>query len=536
MTRDINLEALRFHSNFPSGKIGISVTKDVSSNLDLAYSPGVAAPCIEINRDPSSASVYTNLSNSIAIISNGTAVLGLGKIGALASKPVMEGKSALFKTMAGIDCIDIEIEERDPSKLAEIIESISISFGGINLEDIAAPECFELERILRERLSIPVFHDDQHGTAIVVTAAVLNALELTNKKAQEVKLVCLGAGAAGIACLNLLMEIGIRRENITLFDSNGVICKSRNNCNKYKLDFAVDNELSIPDALNGADIFLGTSVGNAIKPEWIVNMNRDPLILALANPVPEIYPDIAKSARSDAIVCSGRSDFPNQVNNVLCFPYLFRVALDNKLAIDENMKLATANAIANLAKTYRSYGREHIVPSSKDPALKYIMPSLILKEMNIMADLQRYSRDAVARRFLPHSQPIFEIAEAYLGFDSEMNEVTRIHDSWGFTKSPVTIMHKLNEIPKDGLFVVSHGQSYILIYSDNKAALLDKLSDIIPVAFMVRGSVDNEIFGNVIGCIKDYEVAPKFFYNQHAPAEELALFSLMCAGITNGSS
>lgn len=320
----INLEALRFHSDFPSGKIAISVTKCLKGKSNLAYSPGVAAPCLEIASDARNATLYTNLGNSIAIISNGTAVLGLGNIGALASKPVMEGKSALFKTLGGVDCIDIEVNESDPTKLIEHILAISCTFGGINLEDIAAPSCFEIEKVLKSKLSIPIFHDDQHGTAIIACAALINAAELTNKTLSDMKVVCIGAGAAGIACLNLMITIGIKKANIILFDSKGCVHEGRLDLNEYKRDFVTNADITLEQALIGADLFLGTSAANILKAEWLKGMNANPLILALANPVPEINPDDAKLVRPDAIICTGRGDFQNQVNNVLCFPCTLR--------------------------------------------------------------------------------------------------------------------------------------------------------------------------------------------------------------------
>ncbi|EBX6937558.1 NADP-dependent malic enzyme, partial [Salmonella enterica subsp. enterica serovar Bareilly] len=327
MDEQLKQSALEFHQ-FPSpGKITVTPTKPLTTQRDLAlaYSPGVAAPCLEIAEDPLAAYKYTAKGNLVAVISNGTAVLGLGNIGALAGKPVMEGKGVLFKKFSGVDVFDIEVNETDPDKLVDIIASLEPTFGGINLEDIKAPECFYIEKKLRERMKIPVFHDDQHGTAIISTAAVLNGLRIVNKAIGDVRLVVSGAGAASVACMNLMVLLGLKRDNIIVCDSKGVIYKGREaNMAETKAAYAIDDNgmRTLADAMPGADIFLGCSGPGVLTPEMVKGMARDPLILALANPEPEILPPLALAVRPDAIICTGRSDYPNQVNNVLCFPFI----------------------------------------------------------------------------------------------------------------------------------------------------------------------------------------------------------------------
>lgn len=388
MDDQLRQAALDFHEFPKPGKIEVTPTKSLATQRDLAlaYSPGVAMPCLEIQADPAAAYKYTSRGNLVAVISNGTAVLGLGNIGALAGKPVMEGKGVLFKKFAGVDVFDIEIDERDPDKLVDIIASLEPTFGGINLEDIKAPECFYIERKLRERMKIPVFHDDQHGTAIISAAAVLNGLRIINKKIENVRLVASGAGAASIACLNLLVSLGMKRENITVCDSKGVIYKGRDErMDETKKLYAIDDNghRTLADAIPNADIFLGCSAAGALTQEMVKSMGPNPLILALANPNPEITPPEAKSVRPDAIVCTGRSDFPNQVNNVLCFPFIFRGALDvAATAINEEMKMAAVYAIADLAMAEQSevvssaygdselsFGPDYIIPKPFDPRL-----------------------------------------------------------------------------------------------------------------------------------------------------------------------
>ncbi|AJJ64413.1 NADP-dependent oxaloacetate-decarboxylating malate dehydrogenase [Yersinia aldovae] len=388
MDEQLKQSALDFHQFPTPGKIQVSPTKPLATQRDLAlaYSPGVAAPCLEIAADPLAAYKYTARGNLVAVISNGTAVLGLGNIGALAGKPVMEGKGVLFKKFSGIDVFDLEIDELNPDKLIDIIASLEPTFGGINLEDIKAPECFYIEQKLRERMKIPVFHDDQHGTAIICTAAVLNGLRVVNKQISDVKLVVSGAGAASIACLNLLVALGLKQHNITVCDSKGVIYKGREaNMEGTKAAYAIEDngQRTLGDAIPNADIFLGCSGPGVLTQDMVKTMAPSPLILALANPEPEILPPLAKAVRPDAIICTGRSDYPNQVNNVLCFPFIFRGALDvGATTINEEMKLACVHAIADLALAEQndvvasaygeqdlSFGPEYIIPKPFDPRL-----------------------------------------------------------------------------------------------------------------------------------------------------------------------
>ncbi|UBX48748.1 NADP-dependent oxaloacetate-decarboxylating malate dehydrogenase [Providencia alcalifaciens] len=388
MDDKLKQSALDFHEFPHPGKITVTPTKPLTTQRDLAlaYSPGVAVPCLEIAEEPLKAYRYTAKGNLVGVISNGTAVLGLGNIGALAGKPVMEGKGVLFKKFSGIDVFDIEVDETDPDKLIDIIASLEPTFGGINLEDIKAPECFYIEQKLRERMNIPVFHDDQHGTAIICTAAVINGLRIVKKEISDVRLVVSGAGAASIACMNLLVALGLKRENITVCDSKGVIYKGRDErMDATKAAYAIEDngQRTLADAIPDADIFLGCSGPRVLTPEMVKTMAKDPLILALANPEPEILPPLAKEVRPDAIICTGRSDYPNQVNNVLCFPFIFRGALDvGATTINEEMKLACVYAIADLALAEQSeevasaygnqdlfFGPEYIIPKPFDPRL-----------------------------------------------------------------------------------------------------------------------------------------------------------------------
>ncbi len=352
---DIDQHALYYHRMKPAGKLAIVATKPMANqrDLSLAYSPGVAAACRAICDDPGEAASVTARGNLVGVISNGTAVLGLGNIGPLASKPVMEGKAVLFKKFANIDVFDIELDALDPDVFCNVVAAMEPTFGGINLEDIKAPECFEIERRLREKMNIPVFHDDQHGTAIIVAAAVYNALELVGKKFEDIKIVTSGAGAAALACLNMLLSMGAKRENIYVTDIVGVVYEGRTEqMDEYKGAFAQATDArTLADVIDGADVFLGLSAPNVLKPEMVKAMADRPLIMALANPTPEIDPDLAKETRSDAIICTGRSDFPNQVNNVLCFPFIFRGALDvGATTINEEMKVACVKALGSLAR------------------------------------------------------------------------------------------------------------------------------------------------------------------------------------------
>ena len=384
--KNIKEAALEYHRYPRPGKTEVIPTKPYSTqgDLALAYSPGVAYPCLDIQENKQDAYLYTNKGNLVAVISNGTAVLGLGDIGALAGKPVMEGKALLFKIFAGLDCFDIEVNEKDPEKFIQIVKALTPTFGGINLEDIKAPECFEIERRLKEEVDIPVMHDDQHGTAIISAAGLLNALEIQGKKIEEVKLVVNGAGAAAVSCTRLYRALGVKQENIVMCDSKGVINSKRNHLNEQKKEFATTRDIdTLEQAMQGADVFLGLSVKDVVTPEMIKSMAPKPIVFALANPDPEIAYDLAMQSRDDLIFATGRSDYPNQINNVLGFPYIFRGALDSGATqINEEMKLAAVRAIAALAKqpvpsvvnsAYNmdniKFGPEYILPKPLDPRL-----------------------------------------------------------------------------------------------------------------------------------------------------------------------
>ena len=397
MDEQLRIAALEYHRLPTAGKISITPTKGLINQRDLAlaYSPGVAAACDAIVADPNEARSLTSRGNLVAVITNGTAVLGLGNIGPLAGKPVMEGKACLFKKFSGIDVFDIEIAETDPEELVKTIARLEPTFGGINLEDIKAPDCFYVERELRERMKIPVFHDDQHGTAIVASAAILNAMKVVGKDIAKVKLVCSGAGAAAIACLDLLIRLGLKRENVMVCDSKGVIYAGRESpMEENKARYARDTAArTLTDAIAGADIFLGLSGPKALTQDMVKVMARDPLILALANPEPEILPELASAVRPDAIIATGRSDYPNQVNNILCFPFIFRGALDvGATTITEQMKLACVHAIAELAHAEQSdivakayagenltFGREYLIPKPFDPRLVVNVPPAVAR-------------------------------------------------------------------------------------------------------------------------------------------------------------
>ena len=374
-------DALKYHSEGKAGKIEVIPTKPYSTqrDLSLAYTPGVAEPCLEIEQDAEKAYEYTAKGNLVAVISNGTAVLGLGDIGAWAGKPVMEGKGLLFKIFAGIDVFDIEVNEKDPDKFIAAVKAISPTFGGINLEDIKAPECFEIETRLKEELNIPVMHDDQHGTAIISGAGLLNALDIQGKKIEEAKLVVNGAGAAASSCTKLYMGLGIKKENIVMVDSKGVISTSRTDLSPAKKQFATERTdiKTLADAMRGADIFLGLSVADVLTTEMVQSMNEKPIVFALANPNPEISYDKAMASRKDLIFATGRSDYPNQINNVLGFPYIFRGALDVRAtAINEEMKLAAAEAIAGLVPADK-LSDDNIMPEAFDPQVAEVVANAV---------------------------------------------------------------------------------------------------------------------------------------------------------------
>lgn len=394
---DINQKALSYHQLPTPGKIAIQVTKkmETQEDLSLAYTPGVAEPVRKIADNPDAAYDYTAKGNLVAVITNGTAVLGLGNVGALASKPVMEGKAALFKKFANIDAIDIEINCEHPSDFINTVVRIAPTFGGINLEDIKAPECFEIENALRNQLKIPVFHDDQHGTAITIAASLLNALEIQGKSLHEATIVCVGAGAAGLTSMHLLITLGAARDRIYLVDSEGVIHSGRHHLNPYKFAFALETDKrTLADALIGADVFIGVSAPDILTPEMLKTMAPKPIVFALSNPIPEINPDIAQAARSDLILATGRSDYPNQVNNVLAFPFIFRGALDVRATkINMEMQIACVHAIRELTFApvpqslldyypginQLTFGKNYIVPKPLDPRLIEIIPAAVAK-------------------------------------------------------------------------------------------------------------------------------------------------------------
>lgn len=416
-------KALAYHGDGRPGKLKVVPTKPTvtAEDLALAYTPGVAEPCLEIARNPDDAYRYTAKSNLVAVITNGSAVLGLGNIGALAGKPVMEGKGVLFKRFADIDVFDIEIDSNDPEDIIRTCELIAPTFGGINLEDIRAPECFVIEERLKKSLDIPVFHDDQHGTAIISAAALINALEITGKKIEDIRVVVSGAGAASIACMKLYKDLGAKADNILMTDSRGVIYKGREHgMNEYKAEFAVDTPArTLSDALEGADVFVGLSMGGLMTADMVRSMAPNPIIFAMANPDPEITPPEVKAVRKDAIVATGRSDYPNQVNNVLGFPFIFRGALDVRAsAINEEMKKAAVHALAELARrgealpeaVKRAYpgesfdfGPEYIIPKPFDPrVLLYVPPAVALaaletKVARTPVDIREYEQSLVHR-------------------------------------------------------------------------------------------------------------------------------------------
>ncbi|MBB3391815.1 malate dehydrogenase (oxaloacetate-decarboxylating)(NADP+) [Rhizobium sp. BK275] len=434
-------QALFFHRYPRPGKLEIQATKPLGNQRDLAlaYSPGVAAPCLAIRDNPETAADYTSRANLVAVISNGTAVLGLGNIGPLASKPVMEGKAVLFKKFANIDVFDIEVDATDVDQMVSTVASLEPTFGGINLEDIKAPECFRIEKQLREKMKIPVFHDDQHGTAIIVAAAILNGLELAGKKIDEVKIVASGAGAAALACLNLLVTLGAKRENIWVHDLEGLVYEGRVELmDEWKAVYAQKSDTrTLAENIGGADVFLGLSAAGVLKPELLAQMADKPLIMALANPTPEVMPDLARAARPDAMICTGRSDFPNQVNNVLCFPYIFRGALDcGAETINEEMKMAAVRAIAALAREEPSdvaaraysgetpvFGPDYLIPSPFDPRLILRIAPEVAKAA---------AESGVARR------PIAD-------FDAYLDQLNRFVFRSGFIMKPIFTAAKVAE-------------------------------------------------------------------------------------------
>jgi malate dehydrogenase (oxaloacetate-decarboxylating)(NADP+) len=412
---DYETLSLAYHESHPRGKIGIVLQKplDTQEQLALAYSPGVAGPCRQIEKDQDASFRYTGRGNLVGVISNGTAVLGLGAIGPYAAKPVMEGKAMLFKKFAGIDSFDLEVAENDPDAFIKIVEALEPTFGGINLEDIKAPECFYIEEKLREKMNIPVFHDDQHGTAIIATAGLLNAVMITDRQVETIRVVFSGGGAAAIACAQMFLSVGVKLENVILVDSKGVVYPGRKDMNPYKERFAQDTHLrTLEDAMVGADVFVGVSAADVLLPEMLSTMASDPIVFALANPNPEIQPALAHSVRPDVIIATGRSDYPNQINNVLCFPYIFRGALDvGAHSINEDMKRAAAYAIADLArqpvpesvqKVYEKegaigFGRNYLIPKPIDPRALVVIASAVA-EAAMQSGVARKAIDLAAYR------------------------------------------------------------------------------------------------------------------------------------------
>ncbi len=437
MVDSLEESALLYHSIKPAGKLTVTATKPLANQVDLsqAYSPGVAYPCLRIEKNPLDAALYTARSNLVGVITNGSAVLGLGNIGPLAAKPVMEGKAVLFKKFANIDAFDIEVDESDPEKFIEAVSKLEPTFGAINLEDIKAPDCFVVEKALSEMLNIPVFHDDQHGTAIVVAAAIKNALELVGKQLSDVKLVATGGGAASLACLDLLVELGLTRENVTLIDLHGVVYAGRSkDMNEYKARYAIDTkQRKLEEAIVGAEIFMGLSAPDVLSGDMVKDMAENPVILALANPTPEILPEVALAARPDAIIATGRSDYPNQVNNVLCFPFMFRGALDvGATTINKAMKTACVDAIRSITKrestdevasVYKDetlqFGPTYFIPKPFDARLMVDVSFAVAKAamdsgvaLRPIADLEAYKEQlqAFSNRSLMFMQPVIEVA------------------------------------------------------------------------------------------------------------------------------
>jgi malate dehydrogenase (oxaloacetate-decarboxylating)(NADP+) len=427
-------EALLYHSRGRHGKIEVIPTKPYCTQFDLslAYTPGVAYPCLEIEKNPEDVYNYTAKGNLVAVISNGTAVLGLGDIGAMAGKPVMEGKGLLFKVFADVDVFDIEVDEKDPEKLIQICAGIAPTFGGINLEDIKSPECFEVETRLKAMLDIPVFHDDQHGTAIISGAGLINALEITGRKIEDIKMVVCGAGAAAISCSRLYLSLGIRKDNIVMVDSKGVINRKRNDLNKYKQEFITDRDIdTLAQAVEGADLFLGLSAARMMTKDMLASMAKNPIVFAMANPDPEISFEDAMATRNDLIFATGRSDYPNQINNVLGFPFIFRGALDVRAStINEEMKLAASKALAALAKepvpdsVLKAYnidklifGKEYIIPKPLDARLiSCVAPAVAEAAMNSgvakypISDWDAYKK-SLDRRLSEHIKKVGNCSE-----------------------------------------------------------------------------------------------------------------------------
>ena len=492
MSDDLDKEALAYHKAYPPGKLAIVATKPMATqrDLSLAYSPGVAAACMAIADDPKTAADYTAKGNLVGVITNGTAVLGLGAIGALASKPVMEGKAVLFKKFSGVDVFDLEVDELDPQKFIEIVAGLEPTFGGINLEDIKAPECFEIEEALRKRMKIPVFHDDQHGTAIVTASAINSALKVVGKELSEVKLVCSGAGAAAQACLDLLVNMGLKKDNVLVLDSRGVIYNGRERVDKYKARYATENKArTMDDAIVDADIFLGCSGPGSLTGDQVAKMSDTPIILALANPTPEIMPEEARAANPNVIMATGRSDYPNQVNNVLCFPFIFRGALDvGATTVNEEMKIACVEALTKLAmevppeivkSTYigesLQFGPEYLIPKPFDPRLITEIASAVAKAAmdsgvatRPIEDFQKY-RDQLSQFVFKSSGVMYPIIErarqntARLCFSEAEDD---------------RVLHAVQQVIDDGIaFPVLVGRKHAIVSKIKELGLQMKLDE-----------------------------------------------------------
>ncbi|GAB4133020.1 MAG: NADP-dependent malic enzyme [Ignavibacteriales bacterium] len=457
-------DALRYHSEGRKGKIEVVATKPcfTARDLSLAYTPGVATPCLEIEKNPDDVYNYTAKGNLVAVVSNGTAVLGLGDIGAMAGKPVMEGKGVLFKRFADIDVFDIELNSHDPKEIIRAVQLLEPTFGGINLEDIKAPECFEIEEELKRTMNIPVFHDDQHGTAIISCAALLNAVEVAGKKMEDIRIVVSGAGAAAVACCNLYILAGVKRENICMFDTKGLIHKDRKDLNKYKEAFAIENKYKdLADAMKGSDVFVGLSKGDIVSQEMVKSMAKNPIVFAMANPDPEIRYEVAREAREDVIMATGRSDYPNQVNNVLGFPFIFRGALDVRAsAINEEMKMAAVKALANLAKepvpdvVIKAYGgkdftfgQDYIIPKPFDPRVLWNVAPAVAKAA---------MESGVARVNITDWDAYKEKLKERLGFSQEVVR-TVVHEA---RKNPKKVVYPEGEEEK--IIRAAHS-----VYNDN---------------------------------------------------------------------
>lgn len=516
----LEMDTLLFHSAFPKGKLGSCVTKDLLRYPELGYSPGVGHVVELIAKNPKLADEFTNKDNLVVVISNGTAVLGYGNVGPIAAKPVMEAKAAILHLLGGFTSFDLEFDEKNTESLIAMIIAVGNNFGGIILEDIAAPECFYIEKEVAKALPIAVMHDDQHGTAIVVTAGVKNWLQQTQRNPGQVKIVCCGAGAAAIASLELLLDIGIKKENIKLFDSKGLVTFSSAKSSPYKLQFASTGG-SIAEEVSNADMLLGLSVGNSVQPEWIEKMRANPLIMALANPTPEIHPSMIK--RSDAIVCTGRSDLPNQVNNVLAFPSIMRVAVDYKLQITKELKIATAECLAQYVNIFAELNNE-LIPSLKDDAVHRILPVMIAEKM-MLKNVQDFAIKTLSHIFGIEIKPKYALS-------TSNRKIQYFMERLGVKILPEGLNE---EFTGDGSFVFGKmGNNYILILSnlsqsDRIADMLKIMrhyyKDILCVSKVYECNIES------IGAININDAGRLNFYITSSSFVECLRFSLACGDI-----